>query len=73
MQYDITKDQRGVLHTMLDSMRRGDEVIYHIGEYAAGEHKDDALELYRQGKCILYQRKLDGGRFAYIAKKPLIV
>jgi len=73
MQYDITKDQRGVLHTMLDSMKRGDEVIYHVGEYASGKHKVDALELYKQGKCILYQRKLGDGKFAYIAKKPLIV
>ena len=70
-QYNITKDQRGVLHTMLESMKRGDEVIYHIGEYAAGKHKADALELYQQGKCILYQRKLGPGKFAYVARKPL--
>lgn len=72
-QYNITKDQRGVLHTMLESMKRGDEVIYHIGEYAAGKHKADALELYQQGKCLLYQRKLGAGKFAYIARKPLKV
>jgi hypothetical protein len=71
MEYNIVKDQRGVLHTMLDSMKRGDEVVYHIGEYAAGKHKADALELYNQGKCILYQRKLGDGKFAYIARKPL--
>lgn len=71
MEYNIVKDQRGVLHTMLDSMKRGDEVVYHIGEYAAGKHKADALELYNQGKCILYQRKLEPFKFAYIARKPL--
>ena len=71
MEYNIVKDQRGVLHTMLDSMKRGDEVIYHIGAYAAGCHKADALELYNQGKCILFQRKLGPGKFAYIARKPL--
>lgn len=71
MEYNIVKDQRGVLHTILDSMQRGDEVVYHIGEYASGKHKADALELYNQGKCILYQRKLGAGKFAYIARKPI--
>jgi hypothetical protein len=71
MEYNIVKDQRGTLHTVLDSIKRGDEVVYHIGEYASGKHKADALELYNQGKCILYQRKLGDGKFAYIARKPL--
>lgn len=71
MEHNITKEQRGTLHTMLDSIKRGDEVVYHIGEYASGKHKADALELYNQGKCILYQRKLGDGKFAYIARKPL--
>ena len=71
MEYNIVKDHRGVLHTMLDSMKRGDEVIYHIGAYAAGYHKADALELYNAGKCILFQRKLGPGKFAYVARKPL--
>ena len=73
MEYNIVKDRRGVLHTMLDSMKRGDEVVYHIGEYAAGKHKADALELYNQGKCILYQRRMGPGKFAYIARKPLML
>lgn len=71
MEYNIVKDRRGVLHTMLDSMKRGDEVVYHIGEYAAGYHKADAFDLYKKGKCILFQRKLGPGKFAYIARKPL--
>ena len=73
MEYNIVKDQRGALHTMLDSMKRGEEVVYHIGEYAAGKHKADALELYKAGKCILFQRKLGPGKFAYVARKPLKV
>lgn len=71
MEHNIIKEQRGTLHTVLDSIKRGDEVIYHIGEYASGKHKADALDLYNQGKCILYQRKLGDGKFAYIARKPL--
>ena len=30
-----------------------------------------AMELYNQGKCILFQRKLGPGKFAYVARKPL--
>jgi len=71
MEYNIVKDQRGVLHTIFDSMQHGDEVVYHIGEYASGKHKADALQLYIEGKCILYQRRLGGGKFAYIARKPI--
>jgi hypothetical protein len=71
MEYNIVKDQRRTLRTVLDSIKRGDEVVYHIGEYCSSKHKADALELYNQGKCILYQRKLGAGKFAYIARKPL--
>jgi hypothetical protein len=47
----------------------GDEVIYHVGQHAGGPHKKEALAAYEAGKCVLYQRKLGGGRFEYIAKK----
>jgi hypothetical protein len=57
----------------IGSIKRGDEVIYHIGAYASGCHKADALELYNAGKCILFQRKLGPGKFAYVARKPLKV
>jgi hypothetical protein len=71
MEHNITKEHRGTLHTVLDQIKRGDEVIYHIGAYASGCHKADALELYNAGKCILFQRKLGPGQFAYVARKPL--
>jgi len=71
MEYNIVNDQRGTLHTMLDSMKRGDEVVYHIGEYCSGKHRADAMELYNQRKCILYQRRMGPGKFAYIARKPI--
>jgi hypothetical protein len=47
----------------------GDEVVYHVGPHAGGPHKRDAAAAYEAGKCVLYQRKLGGGRFEYIAKK----
>ena len=71
MEHNITRDRRGALHNIFDTIPRGDQVIYHIGEYAAGYHKADAMELYLSGKCILFQRKLGPGKFAYVARKPL--
>lgn len=71
MEHNITKDRRGALHNILDTIPRGDEVIYHIGEYAGGYHKTDAMDLCLAGKCILYQRKVEPGKFHYIARKPL--
>ena len=69
-QIDITKERPGALAMALASAQPGDEVIYHIGEHAAGAHKRDALLAEGSGWCLLYQRRLGDRRFAYIARKP---
>ena len=66
---DVSKRPAGLLGLMLEEAEIKDEVIYHIGYYAAGPHKKDAYELYKQGKCVLYQRKQENGFFQYIAQK----
>jgi hypothetical protein len=71
MEHNITKNGRGALHNTLETIPRGDEIIYHIGEYAGGPHKKDAMALYLAGECLLFQRKVGPGQFAYIARKPL--
>lgn len=67
--FDISKRPEGILHVTLDEVMAGDEIIYHIGYYAAGPHKKPAYLLYEQGKCVLYQRKQEDGMFQYIAQK----
>lgn len=67
--FDISKRPAGLLPLTLDEAEVGDEIIYHIGYYAAGPHRKEAYVLYEQGKCVLYQRKLDGGFYEYIAQK----
>lgn len=69
-QIDITKDRAGAFMKALTNAEPGDEVIYHIGEYAAGSHKRDALEAQEAGGCFLYQRRWEDRNFAYIARKP---
>ena len=47
----------------------GDTLIYCVGPYAKGPHKADALKAYEAGLCLLYQRKIGDGQFAYTAYK----
>ena len=67
--FDVSKRPAGLLIVTLEEVERKDEVIYHVGYYAAGPHKKDAYQLYQEGKCILYQRKQEDGMFQYIAQK----
>lgn len=67
---DITEKRTGHLQIALQEAKPGDEIIYHIGRFAAGSHKADALKLAGLKQCFIYQRKLEHGQFEYIAKKP---
>ena len=69
-QIDITKERQGMFLLVLANAEPGDEIVYHVGEHAAGAHKRDALMTAEGGHCILYQRRMGEGSFAYIARKP---
>lgn len=67
--HDVSRRPEGLFAVVFSEAAAGDEVIYHVGPHAAGPHKKEAYETFVDGKCVLYQRKLGGGRFEYIAKK----
>jgi len=67
---DLTQTRPGAFITALEDAEPGDELLYHIGEWCAGPHKHVALDCAERKNCILYQRRHDKTRFAYIAKKP---
>jgi hypothetical protein len=69
MNYDITKEKSGFFNRTLEEANVGDTLVYHIGAYAKGPHKADAIKAYDGGLCLLYQRKVDDGKFAYTACK----
>jgi len=69
MNQDITGEKRGFFGRTLEEIAVGDTITYHIGEYAQGPHKSDAFIASNDGLCLLFQRKLGGGQFAYIAYK----
>lgn len=68
-QIDITKQRMGMFVHALADAEPGDEIIYHLGEYAGGCHKHDAAAAAEAKLCILYQRRAEK-LFAYIARKP---
>jgi len=69
-QIDITKERKGMFTHALAGAEPCDEIVYHVGQYAAGAHKADAFSASEAGLCLIYQRRVGGGMFAYVAKKP---
>ena len=69
MNHDITKEKSGFFGRKLDEIPVGDTITYCVGAYAKGPHKADAFNAYEAGLCLLFQRKIDDGEFAYTAYK----
>jgi hypothetical protein len=69
-QIDITKERSGMFMQALLKAEPGDEIVYHVGDRIGGAHRRDAFAAGSADLCILYQRRLEGGMFAYIARKP---
>jgi hypothetical protein len=67
--HDVSKRPEGLFSAAMAEAQAGDEVVYHVGQYAGGPHKKEAAAAHEAGNCLLYQRRLGGGRFEYIAKK----
>ncbi len=57
-QIDITNEraQRMFMQALMKA-EPGDEIVYHIGQYAAGVHKADALAAADGGQCFLTSAK----------------
>jgi hypothetical protein len=65
----ISKQGKGTFPASLEGAAVGDEIIYHVGKYASGPHKDDALQAALNGKCFIFQRRLGQELFSYVAVK----
>ena len=53
----------------LKTTRYGDTIIYHVGAYAGGKHKFDALGAARNGFVSLVQKRKGKGLFEYTAQR----
>jgi|TARA_R110000744_G_scaffold11367_1_gene34516 hypothetical protein len=68
MIYDIShKLGKDGFDTALENTQHGDTIIYHVGEFAAGKHKHNALYAYEGGMVKLVQKKLGKFKFQYLA------
>ena len=66
---NIVKLGAGSFPVTLEKAEAGDEIVYHVGQYASGPHKADALRAALDGSCFLTQRRMGVEKFAYIAIK----
>lgn len=69
VEISIARQGKGTFPTSLEEAEVGDEIIYHVGKYASGPHKDDALQAALNGKCFIFQRRLGQELFSYVAVK----
>ena len=53
----------------LKATKYGDTIIYHVGGYAGGKHKHDALAASAGGLVALVQKKLGKSHFQYLAQR----
>jgi hypothetical protein len=66
---NVSKQSQGAFDIALRDAEAGDEIVYHIGPYADGHHKRDALRAALDGRCFIFQRKISDEMFSYIAVK----
>tara|TARA_R110001632_G_scaffold1563_1_gene6891 strand:+ start:221 stop:457 length:237 start_codon:yes stop_codon:yes gene_type:complete len=53
----------------LKETKYGDKIHYHVGLYAGGPFRYDALMADQAGLVSIVQKKLGGGLFQYIAQR----
>jgi hypothetical protein len=69
VEISIARQGKGAFPVSLEEAAVGDEIIYHVGKFASGPHKDDALQAALNGKCFIFQRRLGQELFSYVAVK----
>ena len=64
---DVSKEPKGALATAVKAAAPGEEITYHVGEFAGGVHRADAYASYERGEVILVQRRLEPRKFVFLA------
>ena len=69
---DISKEKKGAF---LESAQKGDSIIYWVGEFCGGVHRNDAMLAETNGLVSLVQKKVgkvekpEKSKFQYIAQR----
>ncbi len=66
---DITGLHRGMFPLTLHEAKKGDRILYWIGQHCGGPHRLDAAAASDAGMCLLFCKRHGKGMFAYLAIK----
>jgi hypothetical protein len=66
---DITGLHRGMFPVTLHEAKKGDKIVYWIGQHCGGPHRIDAALACKAGLCLLFCKRVGDGLFAYCAVK----
>lgn len=64
---DVSKEPTGAFTAAMKTTKRGDKIAYHVGEFAAGAHRQAAYKAYEKGQVLLVQRRLEHSKFEFLA------
>lgn len=68
-QIDITGLHRGIFPVTLHEAKKGDKIVYWIGQHCGGPHRIDAALACKAGMCLLFCKRIEKNLFAYLAVK----
>ena len=66
---DITGLHKGMFPVALHEAKKGDRIVYHIGQHCGGPHRLDAAAASDAGMCLLFCKRIEKDLFAYLAVK----
>lgn len=64
---DVTEQGAGAFAHALNELPAGSWLLYHVGAYCGGRHREAARNAYEAGLVQLCLKKEGTGRFAYYA------
>lgn len=66
---DITGLHKGMFPVALHEAKKGDRIVYWIGQHCGGPHRLDAAAASDAGLCLLFCKRIEKDLFAYLAIK----
>jgi hypothetical protein len=66
---DISGHPKGGFPLALHEAKKGDRIVYWIGQHCGGPHRLDASAASDAGLCLLFCKRVGEGLFAYCAVK----
>lgn len=65
---DISKERAGAFLNAMAQAKKGDSILYWVGEYCGGPHRNEVMAAHETGYVAPVQKRLGPKQFAYIAQ-----